>query len=118
MPALCVHPAWASRRLSFDMAEVSTIRRLRALYAFEDVGDGQALRLTDQRWRQLAPAFVGYLRLVQVAQLQFRTLAGGDVIAKRPVEAEDGLEGAPLYVAGAPDEVPIVLPRRAVLPSR
>src|SRR5918911_3508178 len=118
MPALRLRPAWASRLLSSDMAGVSTIRRLRALHALEDVGDGQALRLTDQRWRQLAPAFVGYLRLVQVTQLQPRTLAGGDVIAQRPVEAEDGLEVSPLHVPGAPDEVPIVLPRRAVFPSR
>src|ERR671933_2274422 len=117
MPALHVRPAWASRRLSSDMADVSTIGRLRALHALEDVGDGKTLRLADQRWRQLAPAFVGYLRLVQVAQLQPRTLAGGDVIAKRPVEAEDGLEVSPLHVPSAPEEVPIVLPRRAVFPS-
>src|SRR5919199_4106266 len=118
MRALRVHPAWASRRLSTDMADVSTTRKLRALHALDDVGDGQALRLPDQRWRQLAPSFVGYLRLVQVAQLQSRAPAGGDVIAQRPVEAEDGLEVSPLHVPSAPDEVPIVLPCRAVFSSR
>src|SRR2546423_14354786 len=80
----------AIRRRAAELSGVSTMHWLRALHALEDVGDGKTLRLADQRWRQLAPAFVGYLRLVQVAQLQPHAFAGGDVVAQRAVKAEDG----------------------------
>src|SRR5438094_8954675 len=84
----------------------------------QDVGDWCPLVLPDREGRQFAPAFVRQLRLVDVAQRESVALAGGDVIAHRAMEAEDRFQDSPLLVAGAPDEVIIVYPCRAIFPTR